>query len=94
MGDDVHYNAIVEWRNAFGELNAGEYPKLPFYGALGIVYALVGALWGFLYFQHRKDVLPIQVTRNHTFAFPPRAFPFCWYWDADGRIIFPRLLAF
>jgi hypothetical protein len=61
MGDDVQYNAVVEWRNAFGELNAAEYPKLPFYGALAIVYALVGALWGFLYFQHRKDILPIQV---------------------------------
>jgi len=61
MGDDVHYNAVVEWRNAFGELNAAEYPKLPFYGALAIVYALVGALWGFLYYQHRQDILPIQV---------------------------------
>jgi hypothetical protein len=61
MGDEVKYNAIVEWRNAFGELNAAEYPKLPFYGALTIVYALVGALWGFLYYQHRTDILPIQV---------------------------------
>lgn len=61
MGDDVYYNAVLEWRNAFGELNAAEYPKLPFYGALAIVYALVGALWGFLYYQHRSDILPIQV---------------------------------
>jgi len=61
MGDEVKYKAIVEWRNAFGELNAAEYPKLPFYGALAIVYGLVGALWAFLYFQHRQDILPIQV---------------------------------
>ena len=61
MGEDVHYNAVVEWRNAFGELHAAEYPKLPFYGALAIVYALIGALWGFLYYQHRSDILPIQV---------------------------------
>ena len=61
MNPELHYNGIVEWRNAFGELNAGDYPKLPFYGALGIVYALVGALWGFLYYQHRSDILPIQV---------------------------------
>jgi PTM1-like, N-terminal domain/GOST, seven transmembrane domain len=61
MGDHVKYSAVVEWRNAFGELNAAEYPKLPFYGALAIVYALIGALWGFLYFQHRADILPIQV---------------------------------
>ena len=68
IGDDVQYNAVVEWRNAFGELNAAEYPKMPFYGALAIVYALVGALWGFLYFQHRKDILPIQVSVPHEFV--------------------------
>ena len=62
MTEDVHYNAIVEWRNAFGELNAAEYPKLMFYGGLAIVYALIGAFWGFLYFQHRQDILPIQVS--------------------------------
>ena len=61
MNEDVQYNAIVEWRNAFGELNAAEYPKLAFYGALAIVYALIGVLWGFLFFQHRQDILPIQV---------------------------------
>ena len=61
MRDDIYYKAVLEWRNAFGELNAAEYPKLPFYGALAIVYALVGALWGFLYYQHRSDILPIQV---------------------------------
>ena len=61
IGEEVQYNAVLEWRNAFGELNAAEYPKLPFYGALAIVYALIGALWGFLYYQHRSDILPIQV---------------------------------
>lgn len=61
MNEEVHYDALVEWRSAFGELNAAEYPKLPFYGGLGIVYALIGALWGFLYYQHRSDILPIQV---------------------------------
>ena len=62
MDDTIHYNAVVEWRNAFGELNAAEYPKLPFYGALAIVYALIGALYGFLYYQHRQDILPLQVS--------------------------------
>jgi hypothetical protein len=75
MGEQVQYNALVEWRNAFGELNAAEYPKLPFYGALAIVYALIGALWGFLYFQHRADVLPIQV---------------CPLLSKNRRIILPR----
>jgi hypothetical protein len=77
MGDQVQYNAIVEWRNAFGELNAAEYPKLPFYGGLAIVYALIGALWGFLYFQHRSDVLPIQVCPT----FSRRLRIELYYWD-------------
>ena len=81
MGDDVYYNAVLEWRNAFGELNAAEYPKLPFYGALAIVYALIGALWGFLYFQHRSDILPIQVLLQvHELI---GELHFCDYWLYD-----------
>lgn len=35
------YEAIVEFRNAFGELPATQIPKLPFYGGITIAYALV-----------------------------------------------------
>jgi hypothetical protein len=35
------YEAIVEFRNAYGELPAGQIPKLPFYGGITIAYALV-----------------------------------------------------
>ena len=83
MGEDVHYNAVVEWRNAFGELNAAEYPKLPFYGALAIVYALIGALWGFLYYQHRSDILPIQVDLFN-FHQLKLELHFCNYWFYDN----------
>lgn len=40
-GED--YEAIVTFRNSFGELPAAQIAKLPFYGALTIVYAVVGA---------------------------------------------------
>ena len=36
------YKAVVEFRNAYGELQAAQIPKLPFYGALTIVYAVLG----------------------------------------------------
>lgn len=36
------YKAVVEFRNAYGELQAAQIPKLPFYGALTIVYAVMG----------------------------------------------------
>ncbi|KAF3930704.1 hypothetical protein ABW19_dt0208727 [Dactylella cylindrospora] len=55
-----HYNGVVEFRNAYGELPASQIPKLPFYGGITILYALIGVFWGFLYVQHRRDILPVQ----------------------------------
>ncbi|KAK5988762.1 Membrane protein PTM1 [Cladobotryum mycophilum] len=54
------YKAVVEFRNAYGELPATQIPKLPFYGGMTILYALVVVFWGFLYFQHRRDILAVQ----------------------------------
>ncbi|KAK3333550.1 lung seven transmembrane receptor-domain-containing protein [Cercophora scortea] len=54
------YEALVEFRNAYGELPATQIPKLPFYGGITILYALVLVFWGFLYFQHRADILAVQ----------------------------------
>ncbi|CAG8976081.1 hypothetical protein HYALB_00002359 [Hymenoscyphus albidus] len=56
----VKYKAAVEFRNAYGELPASEIAKLPFYGGITIVYAVIGAFWAFLYAQHRSDILPVQ----------------------------------
>lgn len=39
-GDD--YQGVVTFRNSYGELPAPQIPKLPFYGALTIVYAVIG----------------------------------------------------
>ncbi|KAF2727319.1 integral membrane protein [Polyplosphaeria fusca] len=57
---DVEYTAIVTFRNAYGELPAAQIAKLPFYGGITIVYAVVGIFWGFLYFQNRHDILAVQ----------------------------------
>lgn len=40
---DVKYTALVEFRNAYGELPAAQIAKLPFYGGITIVYAVIGA---------------------------------------------------
>jgi hypothetical protein len=50
------YKAVVEFRNAYGELAATQIPKLPFYGGITILYALMAVYWGFLYYQHRQDI--------------------------------------
>ncbi|CAI4217979.1 unnamed protein product [Parascedosporium putredinis] len=57
-GDE--YQAVAVFRNAYGELPATQVPKLPFYGGMTILYALVSAFWAFLYFQHRHDILAVQ----------------------------------
>jgi hypothetical protein len=54
------YQAVVEFRNAYGELPAAQIPKLPFYGALALVYAVMCIFWGFLYVQNRHDILAVQ----------------------------------
>ncbi|KAK0711596.1 lung seven transmembrane receptor-domain-containing protein [Lasiosphaeris hirsuta] len=57
---ETQYEALVEFRNAYGELPGPQIPKLPFYGGITILYALVLVFWGFLYFQHRADILAVQ----------------------------------
>jgi hypothetical protein len=57
---DVEFEAVVEFRNAYGELGAAQIAKLAFYGGLTLVYAVVGIFWGFLYVQNRHDILPVQ----------------------------------
>jgi hypothetical protein len=58
--DNVEYEAIVTFRNAYGELQAAQIAKLPFYGGITIVYFVVLIFWGFLYFQNRHDILAVQ----------------------------------
>ncbi|KAF1815429.1 hypothetical protein P152DRAFT_185273 [Eremomyces bilateralis CBS 781.70] len=58
--ESPEYTAIVEFRNAYGELAAAQIPKLPFYGGLTIAYAVMVIFWAFLYVQNRHDILPVQ----------------------------------
>ncbi|KAF8249537.1 hypothetical protein K440DRAFT_598437 [Wilcoxina mikolae CBS 423.85] len=58
--DKLEFSGVVAFQNSYGELPASQIPKLAFYGGLTIVYALIGALWAFLYVQHRRDILPVQ----------------------------------
>lgn len=58
--DGQDYEAVVEFRNAYGELSAAQIAKLPFYGAMTIAYVVMAAFWGFFYWQHRHDILAVQ----------------------------------
>ncbi|KAI0480525.1 lung seven transmembrane receptor-domain-containing protein [Xylariaceae sp. FL0804] len=55
-----NFKGVIEFREAYGELPATQIPKLPFYGGITILYAVVVVFWAFLYYQHRYDILPVQ----------------------------------
>lgn len=55
------YKGTVLFQNTFqGRLPAADYPKVNFYFAMFIVYAVLGAGWGWLCYQNLQDLLPIQ----------------------------------
>ncbi|KAI5284144.1 hypothetical protein KEM52_003054, partial [Ascosphaera acerosa] len=54
------YTGEVNFQNSYGELPGPQIPKLPFYGVMTLVYALMAVYWGWLYVQNRHDILPVQ----------------------------------
>lgn len=64
------YTGVVDFENVFkGHLPASEYPKIWFYGALACAYTVIGAVWAFLCYRHRRDILPIQHYVSATILF-------------------------
>lgn len=58
----AEYKGLIRFKNVFdGQLPAGEYPKITFYGILTVVYIAIGLGWGFLCYRHFAQLLPIQV---------------------------------
>ncbi len=51
------YKAVVEFRNAYGELQAAQIANLPFYGGLTIVYAVMG-----MYGRQHAHIINFEVT--------------------------------
>ncbi len=83
---DFDYTGIVEFRNAYGELSGAQIAKLPFYGGLSIVYAVLGFLWAFLYVQNRQDILPVQNYITATFVVLVLEMVMTWgYYDYMNR---------
>ncbi|KAI5450888.1 hypothetical protein NCC49_002628 [Naganishia albida] len=68
--EHAEYAGSVLFKNVFeGELPAAEYPKIGFYGFLSVVYALLAAGWGYLCFQNRRELLPMQYYISGTIVF-------------------------
>lgn len=56
------YNASVhiEMRGTYGFLSAVDYPLLPFYGVMCLIYVLFGVIWLMVSFMQWRDLLRIQ----------------------------------
>ncbi|CAG8557665.1 25716_t:CDS:2, partial [Racocetra persica] len=72
----------VDWRNPYGELPASDYPKLPFYGLLSLVYLVIGVIWMALSIIHWRDILPVQNYISSVILFLMLEMAFNWgYWE-------------
>ncbi|RIB14974.1 lung seven transmembrane receptor-domain-containing protein [Gigaspora rosea] len=78
---DSQFLVTVDWKNPYGELPAMDYPKLPFYGVLTLVYLLIGIIWTVLSIMHRHDLLPVQHYLSGVILFIIMEMAFNWgYW--------------
>jgi len=84
--NDANYNGIVNFRNSFGELAASEYPKLTLYGALAIAYAVSMAYYGWNFYKHKHEILPLQKYFLFSFIFLTLETIFVWgFYDLENR---------
>ena len=75
-----------EFRNAYGELPGAQIPKLPFYGGLTIVYAVIAYFGGSYTFQNRSDILPVQNYITATLIFLVVEMLITWgFYDYQNR---------
>ncbi|EHN01494.1 Ptm1p [Saccharomyces cerevisiae x Saccharomyces kudriavzevii VIN7] len=54
------FNAVVNFRNAYGHLAGTEINKLPLYGLLAVAYVVAMALYSFAFWKHKHELLPLQ----------------------------------
>lgn len=83
------YTAVVEFRNAYGELPATQIPKLPFYGGISILYALVAVFWGFLYYRHHADICMLPAYHGPVQPYADFIFPSGCAKLHNGNLDFP-----
>ncbi|CAI2163193.1 1817_t:CDS:2 [Funneliformis geosporum] len=79
---ESEYFVTVDWRNPYGELPAAEYPKLPFYGFLSLVYLAIGIFWMTLSIMYWREILPVQNYISGVVLFLMLEMAFNWgYWE-------------
>ncbi|KAG0000727.1 hypothetical protein BGZ65_004114, partial [Modicella reniformis] len=73
---------VVEFNNKYGHLAGVDFPKLPFYGALSLVYMTIGIGWMILCAKHWREILMVQHFISGVIFFLMIEMAFNWgYWD-------------
>lgn len=76
--DSTKFQAVVNFRNAYGHLAAAEINKLPLYGLLAIGYVVAMALYSFAFWRHKHELLPLQKYLLAFFVFLTAESIFVW----------------
>ncbi|KAM3163552.1 Membrane protein ptm1 [Lachancea thermotolerans] len=83
---NADFDAVVNFRNAFGQLPAAEINNLPLYGLLAIFYVVAMALYSFAFWKHKNEILPVQKYLLAFFAFLTVEQIFIWaYYDIKNE---------
>lgn len=84
--DTVKFNAVVNFRNAYGHLAGVEINKLPLYGLLAIGYVVAMALYSFAFWKHKHELLPLQKYILAFYVFLTAETIFVWaYYDIKNE---------
>ncbi|KAG9072317.1 hypothetical protein KI688_000087 [Linnemannia hyalina] len=79
---DSYYTGVLEFNNKYGTLAGSDFPKLPFYGALSLVYMTIGICWMVLCAKHWREILTVQHFISGVIFFLMVEMAFNWgYWD-------------
>ncbi|KAG0301212.1 hypothetical protein BGZ97_002872, partial [Linnemannia gamsii] len=79
---DSFFTGVVEFNNKYGTLAGSDFPKLPFYGALSLIYMSIGIVWMILCAKHWREILTVQHFISGVIFFLMVEMAFNWgYWD-------------
>ncbi|GAV54498.1 hypothetical protein ZYGR_0AM00360 [Zygosaccharomyces rouxii] len=76
--ESTKFQAVINFRNAYGHLAASEINKLPLYGLLAIGYVVAMALYSFAFWRHKHELLPLQKYLLAFFVFLTAEAIFVW----------------
>ncbi|KAI1288991.1 hypothetical protein EDD11_009455 [Mortierella claussenii] len=80
--EEAYFTGTLEFNNKYGTLAGSDFPKLPFYGTLSLIYMTIGVTWMILCAKHWREILMVQHFISGVIFFLMVEMAFNWgYWD-------------